>query len=122
MASPDDFPVSLREGKTTCPGRGASGPPCTFDTAPTSPTYARVERAPPSVRRIIDRTPRPLAAPGGREGKLDGFAVVEYMQSMPYRQARESSRLKSNQRLSSDEAESSPRDQDAAAQKSTANE
>lgn len=38
----------------------------------TSPTYARIERAPPSVRRIIDRTPRPLATPGGREGKLDG--------------------------------------------------
>lgn len=40
--------------------------------------------------------------------------VVEYMQSMPYRQARESSRMKSNQRLSSHEAESSSRDQDAA--------
>lgn len=45
------------------------------------------------------------------------------MQLMPYRQARESSRMKSNQRPSSDEAESSPRDQDAAvAHKSTADE
>lgn len=47
--------------------RDASRPPY---AALMTLTYARIKRAPPFVRRIIDRTPLPLATPGDREEKL----------------------------------------------------